>query len=214
MPKIKVLIVDDHELIRSGIANQLQDIKDIEVVPEQGSDGTEAIALAKKYKPEIVLMDLKMPNMDGFEATRKLLQLIPDIKVLILTVCDNKIFPLKLLEANVAGYITKDCKPKDLIDAIKKAHIGQRYVSPEIAQKLALNNNSSSFDKLSDREFQVMNMIIKGQKVPQIASVLHLSAKTINTYRYRIFEKLNVNGDVELTRLALQYGVIDNGGSC
>ncbi|MGD9152213.1 MAG: response regulator [Gammaproteobacteria bacterium] len=208
MSKIKILIVDDHELIRSGIASQLQSVKDIEIVPEQGSDGAEAIALAKKYKPEIVLMDLKMPNMDGFEATRKLLQLIPDIKILILTVCDNKIFPLKLLEANAAGYITKDCKPKDLIDAIKKVHAGQRYVSPEIAQKLALNNNSSPLDKLSDREFQVMNMIIKGQKAPQIAATLHLSAKTVNTYRYRIFEKLEVSSDVELTRLALQYGII------
>ncbi|MGD9108070.1 MAG: response regulator [Gammaproteobacteria bacterium] len=209
MSKIKILIVDDHELIRSGIAGQLQDIKDIEVIPEQGSDGTEAIVLAKKHKPEIILMDLKMPNMDGFEATRKLLRIIPDIKVLILTVCDNNIFPLKLLEANAAGYITKNCKPKDLIDAIKKVHAGQRYISPEIAQKLAFKDkSSSSFDKLSDREFQIMTMITKGQKASQIAATLHLSSKTINTYRYRIFEKLEINSDVELTRLALQHGVI------
>ena len=208
MSKIKVLIVDDHELIRTGIANQLQNTQDIEVVPEAGADGTEAIALAKKYKPEIVLMDLKMPNMDGFEATHKLLQLIPDIKVLILTVCDNELFTLKLLEANAAGYITKNCSPKTLIEAIKKIHAGQRYISSEIAQKLAFNNTSSPFDKLSDREFQVMTMITKGQKATQIAATLNVSAKTVNTYRYRIFEKLEINSNVELTRLALQHGII------
>lgn len=209
MSKIKALIIDDHELIRESIANQLQNTSDIEVIPEKGANGEEAIALAKKYNPDVILMDLKMPKMDGFEATRKLLQLMPDVKILILTVCDSEVFPMKLMEANVAGYITKNCKSKDLVDAIKKVHAGQRYVSPAIAQKLAFNTILSPFDRLSDREFQIMNMIIKGHKTVQIASTLHLSPKTINTYRYRIFEKLEINSDVELTRLALQYGVID-----
>ncbi|MGD9153011.1 MAG: UvrY/SirA/GacA family response regulator transcription factor [Gammaproteobacteria bacterium] len=209
---IKLLVVDDHELVRESIASQLDSLKDMEVVGK-AANGEDAINLARKHNPDVILMDLQMPGMGGLEATRKLLRIMPDVKILILTVCDNDVFPSRLLEEKAAGYITKNCKPKDLIDAIKKVHAGQRYISPEIAQKLVLKRSSkegSPFDILSEREFQVMIMITKGQKVPQIASVLHLSTKTVNTYRYRIFEKLGINNDVELTLLALRHGVIDN----
>ncbi|MGD9109062.1 MAG: UvrY/SirA/GacA family response regulator transcription factor [Gammaproteobacteria bacterium] len=209
---IKLLVVDDHELVRESVASQLDNAKDMEVVGKAAS-GEEAINLARKHNPDVILMDLQMPGMGGLEATRKLLRIMPDVKILILTICDNDVFPARLLEEKASGYITKNCKPKDLIDAIKKVHAGQRYISPEIAQKLVLKRSSkegSPFDILSEREFQVMIMITKGQKVPQIASVLHLSTKTVNTYRYRIFEKLGINNDVELTLLALRHGVIDN----
>lgn len=209
---IKLLVVDDHELVRESVASQLDSAKDMEVVGKAAS-GEEAINLARKYNPDVILMDLQMPGMGGLEATRKLLRIMPDVKILVLTICDNDVFPARLLEEKASGYITKNCKPKDLIDAIKKVYSGQRYISPEIAQKLVLKRSSkedSPFDILSEREFQVMIMITKGQKVPQIASVLHLSTKTVNTYRYRIFEKLGINNDVELTLLALRHGVIDN----
>ena len=209
---IKLLVVDDHELVRESVASQLDSAKDMEVVGK-AADGEEAINLARKHNPDVILMDLQMPGMGGLEATRKLLRIMPDVKILVLTICDNDVFPARLLEEKASGYITKNCKPKDLVDAIKKVHAGQRYISPEIAQKLVLKRSSkegSPFDILSEREFQVMIMITKGQKVPQIASVLHLSTKTVNTYRYRIFEKLGINNDVELTLLALRHGIIDN----
>lgn len=209
---IKLLVVDDHELVRESVSSQLDSVKDMEVVGK-AANGEEAINLARKHNPDVILMDLQMPGMGGLEATRKLLRIMPDVKILVLTICDNDVFPARLLEEKASGYITKNCKPTDLIDAIKKVYAGQRYISPEIAQKLVLKRSSqesSPFDILSEREFQVMIMITKGQKVPQIASVLHLSTKTVNTYRYRIFEKLGINNDVELTLLALRHGIIDN----
>jgi two-component system invasion response regulator UvrY len=210
---IKLLVVDDHKLVRTGIIGILNKTEDMRVVAE-AANGEEAINLAKEYSPDIILMDLQMPGMGGIEATRKLLRFMPDAKILALTICDSDIFPSRLLEEGAAGYITKDCSQKELIDAIRKVHIGQRYISPEIAQKLVLKRctraETSPFDSLSEREFQVMIMITKGQKVPQIATVLHLSTKTVNTYRYRIFEKLGVKNDVELTHLALRHGIIDS----
>jgi two-component system invasion response regulator UvrY len=208
---IKLLVVDDQELVRESIAGQLNNVKDMEVI-KKAANGEEAINLARKHNPDVVLMDLQMPGMGGLEATRKLRRLMPDIKVLVLTICDNDAFPTRFFTEGALGYITKNCSIEQLVDAIRKINSGQRYISPEIAQKLALKRTTaegSPFDALSEREFQVMIMITKGQKVPQIASVLHLSTKTVNTYRYRIFEKLGIKNDVELTLLALRYGVID-----
>lgn len=208
---IKLLVVDDHKLVRSGIIGLLSGTNDMRVIAEAGN-GEEAINLARKYSPDIILMDLQMPGMGGLEATRKLIRSMPDVKILALTICDSDVFPARFLEEGAAGYITKNCSKKELIDAIRKVQAGQRYISPEIAQKLVLKRattDGSPFDALSEREFQVMIMITKGQKVPQIASVLHLSTKTVNTYRYRIFEKLGIKNDVELTLLALRHGVID-----
>ena len=208
---IKILVVDDHKLVRTGIIGLLSTANDMQVVAE-ASNGEEAINLARKHSPDVILMDLQMPGMGGLEATRKLIRTIPDIKVLVVTICDSDVFPARVLEEKAAGYITKNCSQKELIEAIRKVQAGQRYISPEIAQKLVLKRavtEGSPFDMLSEREFQVMIMITKGQKVPQIASVLHLSTKTVNTYRYRIFEKLGIKNDVELTLLALRHDIID-----
>jgi two-component system invasion response regulator UvrY len=210
--KIKLLVVDDHELVRISITRLLNSINDMQVVAE-AADGEAAINLAREHHPDVILMDLQMPGMGGLEATRKLLRIIPDVKIVALTVCGSDDYPARFLEEGGRGYITKGCKQKELEEAIRKVQAGQRYISPEIAQKLVLKRTStegSPFDALSEREFQVMIMITKGQKVPQIASILHLSTKTVNTYRYRIFEKLGIKNDVELTHLALRHGVIDS----
>lgn len=211
---IKVLIVDDHKLVRKGIANILSETSGIHVVAEAGN-GEEAIKLVRDLSPDVVLMDLQMPGMGGLEATRKLLRVFPTIKVLIITVYGSDVFPTKLLEEGVAGYITKDCSPDEMIRAIRAVHTGQRYLSSEIAQRLALKRytdrteGSSPFETLSERELQVMIMITSGKKPQEIARVLHLSPKTINTYRYRVLEKMGVKTDVELTHLALRHGIID-----
>lgn len=210
---IKVMVVDDHKLVRKGMANILGATSGINVIAEAGS-GEDAIKLAREMLPDIVLMDLQMPGIGGLEATRKLLRVLPDVKILIITVCGSDVFPSKLLEEGVSGYITKDCSPEELIRAVRAVHTGQRYLSSEIAQRLALRRYSTEkekapFESLSERELQIMMMITSGKKPRAIARVLHLSPKTVNTYRYRLFEKLGVKSDVELTHYALKHGVID-----
>ena len=212
MTLIKVLLVDDHELVRFGIKRLLQDAKGIKVVGEAAT-GEDAVLLAKDLIPDVVLMDVQMPGIGGLMATRKLLQHNPDIKVLALTVHDDEPYPSRFLQIGAAGYITKGCKADEMIRAIRLVHSGQRYLSPEIAQQLALKrfgkDDQSPLDILSERELQIMIMIIGGQKVPDISEKLHLSSKTVNSYRYRIFEKLNVDNDVELTLLAMRLGLVE-----
>ena len=210
---IKILIVDDHQLIRKGIASILDEVSGLHVIAE-ASNGEDAVRLTREHEPDVVLMDLQMPGMGGMEATRKILRNNPDVKVLALTVCESDIYPTRLLEEGAAGYITKDSTTEEMIRAIKAVSLGQRYISPGVAQRLALSrfsgNASEKFKGLSERELQVMLMITRGNKVQDIAESLHLSPKTVNTYRYRLFAKLGVKSDVELTHLALQYGIIEN----
>lgn len=210
---IKVLIVDDHALVRKGIMSLLEDAKDIEVIAE-ASSGEEALRMANQHHPNVLLMDIQMPGIGGLEAARKILHSNPDIKVLALTVHESEIYPSRFLESGASGYITKNSTTTELEQAIRTVHAGQRYISPIIAQKLALKRFSSGekrspFDNLSKRELQIVMMITQGKKPQEVAKILHLSPKTVNTYRYRIFEKLNIKSDVELTHLAIQYDLIE-----
>jgi two-component system invasion response regulator UvrY len=209
---IKVLLVDDHELVRMGIRRLLQDVTGLKVIGEAGT-GEDAIRLAKEFIPDVVLMDVQMPGIGGLEATRKMTRHNSDIKILALTVCDDEPYPSRLLQAGAAGYITKGCDPEEMVRAIRIVHSGQRYISSEIAQQLALKrfakSEESPLDILSERELQIMLMITSGQKVQDISDKLCLSPKTVNSYRYRIFEKLAINSDVELTLLAVRLGMIE-----
>lgn len=209
---INVMIVDDHNLVRAGISVMLTGINGIKVVAEANS-GEQAVTRAKEKNPDVILMDLKMPGIGGLEATRKLLRLLPDVKILIVTVCEDDLFPSRLLQAGAVGYLTKGAELDEMIRAIRAVHAGQRYISPEIARQLALKHLDDSgktpFETLSERELQVFIMITKGAKVQDIAEKLCLSPKTVNSYRYRIFDKLSVQNDVELTHLAIRHGMLD-----
>lgn len=209
---IKVLLVDDHELVRIGIKRLLQDVNGIKVIGE-ASNGEEGIRIAKELIPDVVLMDVQMPGIGGLEATRKMIRNNVDIKVLALTVFDDEPYPSRLLQAGAVGYITKGCDAEEMIRAIRTVHSGQRYISTEIAQQLALKRfvkaEASPLDVLSERELQIMIMITSGQKVQDISDKLCLSPKTVNSYRYRIFEKLNLESDVELTLLAIRLGLVE-----
>ena len=209
---INVLLVDDHDLVRIGIRRLLTDVSGIKVVGEAKS-GEEALKLARELKPQVILMDVKMPGIGGLEATRKVLRADPDVKVIAVTVYGEEPFPTRLLQAGAVGYITKGSSLDEMVQAIRTVHTGQKYLSPEVAQQLALRHltdqDDSPFDSLSERELQVMIMITNGQKVQAISDKLCLSPKTVNSYRYRLFEKLGVNSDVELTHLAIRHGMLD-----
>ncbi|MDX1900853.1 MAG: UvrY/SirA/GacA family response regulator transcription factor [Gammaproteobacteria bacterium] len=208
---IKVLLVDDHELVRIGIRRLLEDVSSIQVVGE-ASTGEDAIKLSRELLPDVVLMDVQMPGIGGLEATRKMLRHNPDLRILALTVCNDEPYPSRFLQAGAAGYITKGCDPDEMIRAIRIISVGQRYISTRIAQQLALKryapDDTSPLDTLSERELQIMLMITSGQKVTEISEKLCLSPKTINSYRYRIFKKFEIDSDVELTLLAIKLGLI------
>ena len=209
---INVLVVDDHELVRTGILRILDDASGIKVVGEANS-GEEALELVKKKQPDVILMDVTMPGMGGLEATRKLLSLYPTVRIIILSVHDEEPYPSRLLQAGASGYLTKGCAVEEMVDAIRSVYLGERYIGTDIAQRLALSTiagkGGSPFDKLSQREMQVLLMVTQGQKTQEISDKLCLSPKTVSTYRYRLYDKLAVANDVELTHLAIRHGIIE-----
>lgn len=208
---IKVLIVDDHELVRTGISRMLGDDPDIEVIGEAGC-GETAVAMTRKLAPDVVLLDVNMPNIGGVEATRRIKQLDECIKVVVVSSLVAEPYPSMLLKAGVDGYITKGTPISEMITAIKKVKAGGKYFSHEIADVLAqnmLDKKANPFDGLSEREKQVAMMVANCQSASQIADSLFVSVKTVNTYRYRIFEKLGVDSDVKLTHLAIRHGLVN-----
>jgi len=209
---IKVLLVDDHQLVRVGIKRLIDDIKGLEVIGEVET-GEAAIEFTNKEHVDVVLMDLNMPGIGGMEATRRLAIKHKHIKVIVVTVHDTEPFPQQLLKAGAMGYLTKGCNIDEIVHAIKEVFYGRRYVSVDIAQKIAVTlkpDAENPFDKLSQREMQVMMMCMQGLKSQAISEQLNLSPKTVSTYRYRLLDKLKVKTDVELTRLAMQYDLIDS----
>ena len=208
---INVMLVDDHELVRSGIRKLLEEVGGIKVVAEAES-GEQAISQVRSKKPDVILMDISMPGIGGLEATRKIIQSVPEAKVLAVTIHDDEPFPARLLEAGASGYITKGCDVREIISAINTVYRGGQYLTPDIAQKMALsfvnNRDKSPLEELTQRETQVMLMIVGGEANMQISKKLCLSPKTTSTYRYRLFEKLGVLNDVELTRFAIRHGLI------
>lgn len=210
----KILVVDDHDLVRMGIVRMLADVNGFQVIGDAKS-GEEAVNKARTAMPDVVLMDVKMPGMGGLEATKKLLALNPHIKVIAVTACDDDLYPTRLMQAGAVGYVTKGAEFSEITNAISKVMRGDLYMSNSVAQQLALktfggvSNNDSPFEKLSQRELQTAMLIANGQKVNDIANTFSVSPKTVNSYRYRIFEKLNINSDVELTLLAVKHNFLD-----
>lgn len=192
----------------------LADVDGFHVVGDAKS-GEEAVTKARALKPDVVLMDVKMPGMGGLEATKKLLSVNPTLKIIAVTACDDDLYPTRLMQAGAVGYVTKGAEFTEITNAITRAIRGELYMSSSIAQQLALrnfagtNHQESPFQKLSQRELQTAMLIANGQKVNDIANAFCVSPKTVNSYRYRIFEKLAINSDVELTLLAVKHNLLD-----
>lgn len=209
---IRVAIVDDHSLIRMSLTRMLADVPGLEVVGCAAS-GEAAIELVRDCQPQVLLMDLMMPGMGGHEASLRLMRQWPALRIVMLSVTGEGPLPARLLQAGVAGYLTKGAELDDVVTAIRRAARGQRYISPELAQVLALQQHAPEhaadpFSTLSERELQVLMLLVSEKRVQDIAEQLFLSPKTVSTYRSRLLQKLGVDNDVALTRLALQHGVI------
>jgi two-component system invasion response regulator UvrY len=208
---IRLMVVDDHEVVRLGLRHILSDYPDIEIAAE-AADGETALRLNRQTRPDVVLLDVALPGLSGFEVTSRLKQSSPDLGIIILTVHENEPYPGRLLEAGASGYLTKGCPATELVQAIRTVARGGRHIGSSIAQQMALRMlpgaKDSPFDELSAREMEVMLMLADGRKINDIADLMHLSPKTVATYKYRILDKLNARGDVDMTRMALRYGVV------
>lgn len=214
---IRLILCDDHRLVRAGLRRVLQDTERMDVVGE-ASNGEEAIQMARELTPDVMLMDVNMPGIGGYEATRRILQRNPKIKIIAVSMYIDEPYPSRLLSAGARGYISKDAAADEVVAAIHRVAEGGIYVAASVASNLAASlvkgndADQSPFDSLSQREMQVMLMVTKGLGNQEISESLSLSPKTVSTYRYRLFDKLNVSNDVELTRMAMRYGVLDDGG--
>lgn len=208
---IRLLLIDDHVLVRQSIRSLLAKNKEIKIIGEANS-GIEGVQLARESVPDVVLLDLKLPDITGLEVTARLLRLAPAPKILALTSAVHHEFPQRILKAGALGYITKDSGQEELIQAIKTVNKAQVFISPLIATQLALAKvdyqSHAIFSQLTNKEVEVLILCLQAVPVDQIAKRLHMSPKTVHSYRYHIFTKLKVHNDIELMTLAVQEGLL------
>jgi DNA-binding NarL/FixJ family response regulator len=211
---IKILIVDDHGILRSGVKLIIDQTDDMKIVG-QACDGHEGIELARKLKPDVVLMDISMPGLNGIEATKKIVSENPDIKILALSAYCNRRFVKDMLHAGASGYALKDTMADELIYAIKSVHAGRRYLSEKVTKLIvddyAQGGSSDSaeelLDKLTNRERVLLQLIAENKTTKEAAKLLHVSVKTIEVRRLNIIKKLGVSGTAELTKIAIREGL-------
>jgi two-component system invasion response regulator UvrY len=211
MAKLTLLLVDDHAVVRSGFKVLLQTWDDVDVVAEANS-GEEALPLYTLHRPEVVVMDIAMAGMGGIEATKRLLALDPQVRVLALTAHEDSSYAKRALQAGALGYLSKRSAPEVLIDALRMVARHQRFIDPIIAQRMANQRNDSDsqhIDKLSPREFEVFILLAKGRSVLDISQALGLSASTVGTHLYKVKLKLQLSNQSEMTLLAMRHGLLE-----
>ena len=209
---IKILIADDHALMRAGLKRILKDEPDLKVIAE-ASNGFEVIDTVKKNEADFIMLDLTMPGKNGLEVIKELRQINKNIHILILSMHPEDRFAVRALKSGASGYMTKESAPDELVNAIRKIVSGRKYITPGLAEKLAMEFDEDfgklPHESLSDREYEVFIMIATGKKITEIADTLTLSSATVNTYRARIFDKMKIKSNVELTHYALSNNLID-----
>jgi two-component system invasion response regulator UvrY len=211
---IQVLIIDDQALVRTGLRHILDQSSEITKVSEVTS-GEAALSRCRKIRPDVILLSINLPGLTGFEITRKLARIQPESRIIVLAVHAKPPYPTRLMDAGASGYLTRDCEARELLQAIKAVAAGQRYIGSEAAKQMALSMMSGStgdspFEDLSAREMEVMLKLTDGRRIPDIASMMCLSPKTVSTYKYRILGKLGARSEVELVRMAMRYGLLEN----
>lgn len=209
---IHLLIADDHKLFRKGLRQTIEDGLGMKVTGE-AADGAEVLDLISRHQYHVVMLDISMPGPSGLEVLKQIKADHPDLPVIVLSMHPEEQYALRVMKAGAAGYLTKETDEAHIIEAIRKAHGGGKYITPSLAEKLAfaleMDVEKPAHEKLSDREFQVMRMIGQGKSIRDIASTLNLSASTVSTYRSRILEKTGLNNSTEITRYVIQNRLID-----
>ncbi len=210
---IKVLLADDHSIVRAGLRRLVEESEDMEVVAE-AADGREAIHKIRTIQPDVAVIDLSMPQIDGLEVINQIHPEFPDLPIIVLTMHAENQYVVRAIEAGAMGYITKQSAPEHLVHAIRKVNGGSRYLTHDAAESLVLRvakggRNRSPLDSLSTRELQVLRRLALGHTNREIASAYNISIKTIDTYRFRLLKKLDLRNNAELSRFAIQNGLIE-----
>lgn len=210
---IKVLLADDHSIVREGLRKVLEDSNEIEVIAE-ASDGETALDEAIKNPPDVAIVDISMPGMDGLEVVTRLRSYCPDIPVLILTMHEEEQYVIRAIEAGAFGYVTKQSAPEQLVAAVKKLYSGGRYLTEKAGEALALrvirgNKNKTLTETLSMRELQVLRKLALGSTNREIAISYNISVRTVDTYRARILKKLSLRNNADLSRYAIQNKLVE-----
>ncbi len=215
MEKIRVILADDHAILREGIKALLEKQDEMEVVAE-ASNGQEAVLKVSQFQPDVVVLDISMPMMDGLEATRQIKRAVPDAKILILTMYDDSEYFFQLLRAGASGYVTKKAVGKDLITAIEAVYNGESFFCPSMSKsllldylRLAKDSEKAEQEELTPREREIVKLIAEGYTNQQIAELLHRSVKTIESHRANILRKLDIHDSIELVKYAVRKKLIE-----
>lgn len=210
--KIKVLIADDHQLFREGISNLLFSSDTIEVIA-QAENGIQALEKVKHFKPDVVLLDIAMPEMNGIEACKRLKKDFPNIKIITVSMHSDKQYVKGVLEAGADGYLLKNCTLRQLTDAIQSVHQGKKYLSQDITDLvisgyLTPSTSDNEYDKLSEREKEIFLLFAEGKSTKEIGDKLFISVKTVGTHKQNILEKLDLKTTADMVKFALKKGLI------
>jgi DNA-binding NarL/FixJ family response regulator len=210
---IKILLADDHVVLRQGLSKSLQTEKDIEIVGH-ANNGHTAVRLARELSPDVIIMDISMPDLNGIEATRQIVKATPKSKVIGLSMHSTKKFVVEMFKAGASGYLLKDCEFDELINAIRAVAAGKTYICPDINDILIatamgdnVNGKKSAFSELTQREREVLQLLSEGKTTKQIANILFISPKTVEVHRLNIMNKLNIDNVAQLTKYAIQEGL-------
>ena len=211
--KIKILLADDHKIMRAGLRSILEKQPDMEILGE-AQNGLVALQLAKKLRPDLIIMDISMPDLNGIEATSRILAELSGLRVLALSMHSDRGFLIKMLKAGASGYLLKDCASEELIDAVHVIMKNRLYISPAMVDdmvrgyvQMASREDLSAFSVLTARERDVLQRLAEGKSVKEIAHDLNISVKTVETFRHRIEDKLHLNSIAELTKYAIREGL-------
>ncbi len=208
---IRILIADDHAVVRQGLIQIVSDTSDI-VVSDEASNGREVLAKISKNKYDVVVLDVAMPDFSGLDILNEIKRENPELPVLMLSIYPEEQYAVRALKAGASGYLTKKVAPKELIRAIRKVYSGGKYVTSTLAERLAFylaEDEKPLHESLSDREFQVMLRLAEGKRIKDIAKALFISDKTVSSYKSRIFEKMRMTSNAELTRYAIKHELIE-----
>lgn len=210
---IKIILVDDHKMVRSGLRTLLEQNADMEVIAE-ATDGRKAVELARELSPDVVVIDISMPGLNGIEATRQILAAAPKVKVVALSMHSDKRFVTGMLEAGASGYLLKGDDSEELITAIRAIAANKAYLSPDISKTIikdyvnySLSVTRPASSPLTAREREVLQLLAEGRNAKDIASRLYISIKTVNAHRHNIMSKLNIHTIAELTKYAIREGL-------